>query len=1215
MRFFQTILIGLIALIAAGCSGGPSSPDFTPVLQQLRIAPLSATVPIGGTAQFQAIGVYSTPPGSDETSQERVVGNVDWTVDNTNASVDGDGLATGLVAGTAQIRARADGIDAAPATLTITPATLQSIAIDPLAVTVPLGDVQVFTATGTFSDGTSTPVSATWTSSNTAIATVIAGPATSTTATTVATGVTTITATVGDQQANAQLTVGPATPVPVSISIDPATATIPLGTNQVFTATGVFSDGTTGAVSATWLSSNQATATVLAGPSTTTTATSLATGTTTITATVGTLQATALLTVGPSGPSLVSIAIDPATATIPLGTTQVFTATGTFSDGTTGSVSATWTSSNQATATVLAGPATTTTATSVAEGTTTITATVGTVQQTAQLTVGPAAGPALVSIAIAPPSTTIPLGSTQLFTATGTFANGTTGTVSATWTSSNQAVATVLEGPATTTTATSVAQGTTTITATVGTVQGTAQLTVGAFAPRLVSITVAPNPGSSPVGRPLQFVASGECTTAAFSVVTAPCAPTGVVWAVATPGVATIDATTGVARGLIVGSTQVTATSGTVVGSAAFNVTPAVIGSLVVAPATASVAVGASQRFDVTAVFTDGSTGPVVVDWSSSAPAIATVAPTPAAFTSATGVSPGQATIVATTTNALNEVISSGVNSGTLTVTGAVLTDLVEIRPPTGRVTPGRVFDFDAFGVFSDSAVPVQIDSLVNWTSSNPAIATVDAAGRATGVTQGVVTITAARQTDPTDSATATLTVTDVVCTTPLLQSEGATAVEFASPLCVGCTVDNEGNIIDANTQNFATASTIVGLLGANVGVTVAPGPAGPARPYAVPFPAGSNAGFIIGKPAGTLLTAEVLSQVQVSTLRNGVVQQTSSSGVTPLRLDLLGLQLLGGFDTALVSIGTTVDYDAIRLTVNSGTASALSTVQIFQACATAEPPAPAAALTGVTRVDLDTSSLSVDGTTGAVLIGTYSDGSQAPIPDADVNWTSSATGVATVDANGLVTGVAPGTATITGTLKTGVSPGVGARSASSMVTVVGNLCSTPLLAPTANVAESSSLLCLLCSVSNTPNIVDASNSTFGTINVPLGLLGGTASVTVSSNSAPVTPGAPAGFLISRPVGQLLQAEVLSQIQVSTLLGGVVQQTSGPTIPLRADLLGLALLGGTGNQALVSIQPTQPFDALRLTFVSGVATVGLLENTLQTVNVFQACSALTLPAL
>lgn len=817
------------------------------------------------------------------------------------------------------------------------------------------------------------------------------------------------------------------------------------------------------------------------------------------------------------------------------------------------------------------------------------------------------------SIAIDPPTATISLGGTQVFTATATFSDGTTGPVSATWTSSSQGTATVTPGPATSTTATSVAPGTTTITATVGTEQATAQLTVGPFAPLLVSIDVTPNPASAPIGRPTAFTATGQCTTAPFSATTAPCTPTNVVWAVVTPAVAMIGATSGIATGTMVGSTQITATSGTVVGVATFNVTAAVVNTLVVTPATASVALGGSQVFSVTAVFTDGSMGPIVVDWTSSVPGVATVAPANAAATTATSVSLGATNIVATTVNTLGETITG---QGTLTVTGIVLTDLLRVETAAGeaqgRTTPGRAVEFVAIGRFSDNTEAVIDDANISWTTSNPAVATVDSLGFAMGVTQGQVEVRAARVDSPTDTAFALLTVTDAVCTTPLLQSEGATVLEFASPLCVGCTVDDEGNIINASTEDFATVTTPVGLLGGTVGVTVAPG-ASP--PYTVPFAAGNNAGFVIGKPAGTLLTAEVLSQVQVSTLRNGVVQESTSSGIVPLRLDLLGLQLTGGFDTALVSIATSVPYDAIQLTVNSGTASALSTVQVFQACATAEPPAPAANLISLSRVENGTDSVSVGATTGAVLFGTYSDGSDAPIPDADIDWTSSNPSVATVDANGVVTGVAPGTATITGTLKPGVSTGVTTRSVSSTVTVVGDLCTVPISASAgATVADSSSPLCLLCSVSNTANIIDDQSTTFGTIRVPLALLNATSSVTVSTNSAtPVAAGGSAGFLIARPVGQLLEAEVLSQIQVTTLLGGVIQQTSGPTIPLRADLLGVALTGGSGDRALVSIQPTLPFDGLRLTFVSGLATAGVLENTLQTVNVYQACSSATPP--
>ncbi len=944
--FLRATLIGVLALLGTGCGkGSVQSPDFTSELVSIRIIPLTASVAAGRTVQFSALGVYTQPPGSDTPTEEHPVSDVNWTVDNASASIDGTGLATGLAAGSTQVHARLHGVDSTQdATLTVTGAELDSIAIDP-------------------------------------------------------------------------------------------------------------------------------------------------------------------------------------------------------------------------------------------------------------------------------PSATIPLGGTQIYTATGTFSDGTTGPVQATWTSSSQATATVTPGPATSTTATSAATGTTTITAIVGSEQATAQLTVGPFQPLLVSIDVTPNPFSAPLGRPTPFTASGQCTTAPFSATTAPCPVTNVVWAVVNPAVAMIDANSGVATGTAVGSTQITATSGTVVGTAAFTVTAPVVNTLIVTPATASIALGGSQVFSATAVFTDGSMGPIVVNWTSSLPAVATVPATAGATTTATSVSIGVTNIIASTTNTLGEPITG---QGVLTVTGVVLTDLLRVETAAGqaqgRTTPGRAVEFVAIGRFSDGTeVPID-DANITWTTNNSAIATVDAGGFATGVTQGQVQVQAARVDLPSDTAFALLTVTDAVCTTPLLQSEGATAVEFSSPLCVGCTVDNEGNIINANTQDSATVTTTVGLLGATVGVTVTPGPT---PPYTVPFAAGNNAGFIIGKPAGTLLTAEVLSQIQVSTLLNGVVQESTSNGVVPLRLDLLGLQLTGGFDTALVSIATTQPYDAIQLTVNSGTASALSTVQVFQACGTAEPPAPVATLTGLSRIDQGTDSIAVGATTGAILIGNYSDLSEAPIPDADIVWSSSNVNVATVDANGVVTGVSPGTATITGTLGPGVSPGItgAARAVSTTVTVVGDLCTVPLATSTgATVAESSSLLCLLCSVSNTPNVIDDSSTTFGTIQVPLALLNATSSVTVSSNSATPFPGAgSAGFLIARPVGQLLEAEVLSQIQVTTLLGGVVQQTSGPTIPLRADLLGLALTGGGGDKALVSIQPTLPYDALRLTFVSGVATAGILENTLQTVNVYQACSTVTLP--
>jgi len=193
----------------------------------------------------------------------------------------------------------------------------------------------------------------------------------------------------------------------------------------------------------------------------------------------------------PAAPTLVSIAVTPATATIGINATQQFTATGTFSDNSTKDVTtqSAWTSSNTGTATVGAA---TGLATGVAGGTVTITATDGAIKGTAQLTVS--SGPTLKSIAVMPSTANISVNGTQQFTATGTFSDNSTKdvTTQSVWKSSNTEVATVGAG---TGLATGVgAGGPVTITATgIGTeISGTAMLTVSNVP---FTLTINPPPG------------------------------------------------------------------------------------------------------------------------------------------------------------------------------------------------------------------------------------------------------------------------------------------------------------------------------------------------------------------------------------------------------------------------------------------------------------------------------------------------------------------------------------------------------------------------------------------------------------------------------------------------------------------------------------------------------------------------------------------------
>jgi hypothetical protein len=89
--------------------------------------------------------------------------------------------------------------------LTVTDATLSSITVAPPDPSISLGGTQQFTATGTFSDGTTEDLTAqvTWTSSEVSVATITAGGL----ASTAGIGSTTITAKMNNVSGTTMLTV------------------------------------------------------------------------------------------------------------------------------------------------------------------------------------------------------------------------------------------------------------------------------------------------------------------------------------------------------------------------------------------------------------------------------------------------------------------------------------------------------------------------------------------------------------------------------------------------------------------------------------------------------------------------------------------------------------------------------------------------------------------------------------------------------------------------------------------------------------------------------------------------------------------------------------------------------------------------------------------------------------------------------------------------
>jgi hypothetical protein len=531
----------------------------------------------------------------------------------TVASIASNGLATGTGAGTATITATSGSITAS-ATLNVGPAILVSLAVTPANSWFALGTTLPLVATGTYSDGSTLVLttSATWSTADSTIATVNSqGVASS-----VALGSTTVTATSGTISGSTTLTISPA--VLVSIAVTPAIPTIPLGTNEQFTATGTYTDGSTQNITSTvqWSSDTATVATIGNAAPTQGLGSSVGEGTATITATSGSVSGSTTLTVSTAG--LVSLAVTPATPSIALGTSEQFTATGTFTDGSTQDMTstATWSSDTVSTAPINNVGL----AQSTGIGMANITASAGTVSGSTELTVTAAA---LVSIAINPQTSTVALGATQPFTAAGTYTDGSTQdlTQSGHWSSTVATVATISNTAGTGGLASTLGTGTTTIGISSGAISATAELVVNPAV--LVSIAINPQSPTIALGTVQQFTATGTYTDGSTQDLT-----TVVTWSSSSATVAIIGNAVG-SYGLATSSGQgtatISATSNSISSSTSITVTQASLTSIAVTPASTSIALGYGEQFSATATYSDGSTRDITqsATWMSSVPAVA----------------------------------------------------------------------------------------------------------------------------------------------------------------------------------------------------------------------------------------------------------------------------------------------------------------------------------------------------------------------------------------------------------------------------------------------------------------------------------------------------------------------------------------------------------------------------------------------------------------
>ena len=179
---------GMVTGLAAGSSiisatTGSVTQDFlvnvtTPgvTLTSIKITPSPATVPLG-SQQFKAIGNYS------DGSQTELTSVATWTFTAGTGAGTMSSTTLGLLdatgAGTATLTAAWQGTTSPSTAITIVAAVLTSITVTSPNQAILLGNTSTFTATGTFSDGTTQDLTstATWTSSAPSLATVTAGVA------------------------------------------------------------------------------------------------------------------------------------------------------------------------------------------------------------------------------------------------------------------------------------------------------------------------------------------------------------------------------------------------------------------------------------------------------------------------------------------------------------------------------------------------------------------------------------------------------------------------------------------------------------------------------------------------------------------------------------------------------------------------------------------------------------------------------------------------------------------------------------------------------------------------------------------------------------------------------------------------------------------------------------------------------------------------------
>jgi len=804
----------------------------------------------------------------------------------------------------------------------------------------------------------------------------------------------------GSSHKNSQSTGTTRTLASITVYGANAARSLAAGSTLQLTAQGNYSDGTIADISSqvTWSSSDSTLATL----SNSGLLTSYKSGSVIATASQGSVAGTLVVTVA----GLKSITVAAPVPSLASGSTEQLTATAVYSDSSTQSITsqAAWQSSDPTIAVVSASG----NLTALKTGSVTVTATWNSISGTAGVSV-PA--PGLFSITVTPLVFSIASGQSKQLSVLGTYADGTSQDVTsqATWSSSTSAATVDSNGLVTGSSA-----GTSTITATIGSKSGSAVATVSAAMLQTISLT--PLTASIATGQTQAFNANGLFSDGSQTDIT-----NAVSWASSATNFATVDQA-GLATGASAGASTISASSGAATpGTAALTVTPAVLTEVDIAPDAQYIPVGGQLQLSLTGSYSDGSTQDITANaiWSSSDPTLASVDPGTGIVSGVANSNNNPVTITAT--------FGSISNTTTVYVTDAVPVS-IQLTPSTSSIASGTTQQYSANVVYSDGSLQ-PVTAGLSWLSSSASVAGVDATGLATGLAPGQTTISVFYNSM---TATASLTVNPAVLTnivvTPVTTVVGVNGnAQFTAT----------GVFSDNSTQDLSSQVIWTSSNGA--------------------FATIDATGLATGISTGTLTITATSGTISGSATLNVTTATLQSITITPdnpivpphsrTQLTAIGhfsdgsQQVLSGVSWrssspqyAMVSSSGVLrsknaKNKAVTITAKlngvTGTTSVTVTSMTIQTVAI-QPVNPTMA--AGTKLQLS-------------LIGTFSDGTTQIDLTASARWQTSNYADAVINRQGLVTGVAAGSVTVTGSIN-------GLASANTSVTVTNATVQTITVTP-----------------------------------------------------------------------------------------------------------------------------------------------------------------------